>query len=143
MDIGGSDPFNLQRFVDAQAPLFELVFQELREGRKQSHWMWFSFPQLEGLGHSPTARKFAISSRKEAEAYLDHEVLGPRLRYCAHLVCLIEGRSIDQIFGYPDDLKFHSSMTLFSAVAADNQIFQDALRKYFAGAPDQLTLQRL
>jgi uncharacterized protein (DUF1810 family) len=143
MDIAGSDPFNLRRFVDAQAPLFERVFQELREGRKKSHWMWFFFPQIEGLGFSSTARKYAMSSRKEAEAYLDHEILGPRLRYCAQLVYLVEGRSIDEIFGYPDNLKFHSSMTLFSAVASDDRIFQDALRKYFAGAPDRLTLERL
>ncbi len=131
--IERDDPFNLQRFVDAQAPLFDKVRRELTEGRKKSHWMWFFFPQIEGLGYSPTAQKFAISSRMEAEAYLAHEILGPRLRHCAHLVCLVEGRSIDQIFGYPDDLKFHSSMTLFASVASDNQIFQDALRKYFAG----------
>jgi uncharacterized protein (DUF1810 family) len=101
-----NDPYDLQRFVDAQNPMFEQVRAELRQGRKQTHWMWFIFPQIKGLGNSPTAIEFAISSREEADAYLKHPVLGPRLRECTRLVNQIEGRSVPQIFGYPDDLKF-------------------------------------
>jgi uncharacterized protein (DUF1810 family) len=139
-----NDPHDLQRFVDAQAPVFEQVCAELREGRKRSHWMWFIFPQIEGLGHSETARRFAISSREEAEAYLKHPILGPRLRECTRLVNLVERRSIEQIFGYPDDLKFRSSMTLFANVPCKNKVFQEALQKYFGGKPaERLTLQRL
>jgi uncharacterized protein (DUF1810 family) len=138
-----TDPHNLQRFLDAQDPVFEQVCYELRAGRKTSHWMWFIFPQLEGLGHSPLARKFAISSRQEAEAYVKHPVLGPRLRECTRLVNAHEGRPIDKIFGYPDDLKFRSSMTLFVHAGSDNQIFKDALEKYFRDEPDRLTLERL
>src|SRR2546425_8541472 len=109
-----NDPYNLQRFVDAQEPFYEEVCRELREGYKRSHWMWFIFPQIKGLGHSPMANKFAISSLQEAEAYLNHPILGPRLRECSRLVTLLEGRSIDQIFGSTDSLKFRSSMTLFA-----------------------------
>jgi uncharacterized protein (DUF1810 family) len=138
-----NDPHDLQRFVDAQNPVFEQVCAELREGRKKGHWMWFIFPQLKGLGHSETAAKFAITSRQEAETYLKHPVLGPRLRTCSRLVTMVEGRSIEQIFGYPDDLKFHSSMTLFASVTSDNQLFKDALQKYFAGELDPLTIERL
>jgi uncharacterized protein (DUF1810 family) len=108
------DPYNLRRFSDAQNPVFEQVCSELRNGQKRGHWMWFIFPQIEGLGLSQTAREFAISSRDEAAAYLDHPILGPRLRECTRLVNLAEGRSIDQIFGYPDNLKFRSCMTLFA-----------------------------
>jgi uncharacterized protein (DUF1810 family) len=136
-----NDP--LQRFVDAQNPVFEQVCAELRQGWKQTHWMWFIFPQIKGLGTSQMAIKFAISSRQEAEAYLKHSVLGPRLRECTELVNLVEGRSINQIFGYPDDLKFRSSMTLFASTACENQIFKNALTKYFAGEPDRLTLEHL
>jgi uncharacterized protein (DUF1810 family) len=138
-----NDPYDLQRFESAQDPVFEQVCTELREGEKRSHWMWFIFPQLRGLGHSQMAVRFAISSREEAEAYLRHPVLGPRLQECTRLVTLVEGRSISQIFGHPDDLKFRSSMTLFASVASDNQIFKDALQKYFAGEFDRLTLERL
>jgi uncharacterized protein (DUF1810 family) len=138
-----SDPYDLQRFVDAQNPVFEQVCAELRQGRKKTHSMWFIFPQIKGLGTSHMAIKFAISSRQEAEAYLKHPVLGPRLRECTQLVNLVQGRSIDQIFGYPDDLKFRSSMTLFANTTCENQIFKDALEKYFAGEPDRLTLERL
>jgi uncharacterized protein (DUF1810 family) len=134
---------NLQRFVDAQSPVFEEVCLELQEGRKKGHWMWFIFPQIEGLGYSPLARKFAISSREEAEAYLNHPILGPRLRHCTRLITLVEGRTIDQIFGDPDDLKFHSAMTLFANATSDNQVFRDALHKYFGGQLDRLTLERL
>jgi uncharacterized protein (DUF1810 family) len=137
------DPYNLQRFLDAQEPVYEQVCSELRQGRKTSHWMWFIFPQIRGLGSSETAQYFAISSRAEAIAYLEHPLLGQRLRECARLVLQIEGRSIEQIFGYPDNLKFHSSITLFAQAAKDNQIFLDALGKYFAGKFDQQTLERL
>lgn len=138
-----NDPHNLQRFVDAQNPVFEQVCAELRKGQKQSHWMWFIFPQLRGLGNSEVAIHFAITSRDEAQMYLKHSVLGPRIRECTRLVNLVEGRLINQIFGYPDDLKFRSSMTLFAAVTSENQIFNDALQKYFCGEPDRLTLERL
>jgi uncharacterized protein (DUF1810 family) len=136
------DPFNLQRFVDAQSPIFDQVCSELRDGAKRSHWMWFIFPQIEGLGNSELARKFAISSREEAKAYLDHPILGPRLIECTKLANAIEGRAIEQIFGYPDYLKFRSCVTLF-ANATDNQIFAEALRKYFKGKSDPGTLERL
>jgi uncharacterized protein (DUF1810 family) len=138
-----SDPHHLQRFVDAQNPVFEQVCAELREGQKKGHWMWFIFPQLAGLGHSQMAATFAISSRQEAEAYLEHPVLGPRIKECSRLVTLVKGRSINQIFGYPDDLKFRSSMTLFASTTSENQIFKDALQKYFAGELDPLTIERL
>jgi uncharacterized protein (DUF1810 family) len=138
-----TDPYNLQRFVAAQNPVFEEVRAELRAGRKDSHWMWFVFPQIAGLGLSPMAIRYAISSREEATAYLDHPVLRPRLRECAGLVIAIEGRTVGQIFGQPDDLKFRSSMTLFAHATADNRVFVDAIEKYFAGGFDPLTLERL
>lgn len=137
------DPFDLQRFVDAQDPVFEQVCGELRRGRKQGHWIWFIFPQIKGLGHSHMSVRYAISSRQEAEAYLKHGVLGPRIRECARLVNLVEGRLIEQIFGCPDCLKFRSSMTLFAITASEGQIFKDALEKYFDGKGDQRTLERL
>ena len=138
-----SDPYDLQRFVDAQNPVYDKVRAELREGRKRSHWMWFIFPQIAGLGSSPMARRFAISSLAEATAFLEHSLLGPRLAECTRLVNLVEGRPVGQIFGYPDDLKFRSSMTLFARAAAENQIFVDALQKYFAGELDPATIERL
>jgi uncharacterized protein (DUF1810 family) len=138
-----NDPHNLQRFVDAQDRVFEQVSSELREGRKRSHWMWFIFPQIEGLGHSHMARKYAIASRAEAAAYLEHPVLGPRLRECTRLVNLVEGRSIEEILGHPDDHKFRSSMTLFAHASADNQVFLDALAKYFKSEFDGATVERL
>jgi uncharacterized protein (DUF1810 family) len=138
-----NDPYHLQRFVDAQNPVFAQVCSELRAGRKRSHWMWFMFPQIQGLGYSPLAQKFAIPSLKEAKAYLEHPILGPRLRECCHLVNLIEGRSIEEIFGYPDDLKFRSSMTLFASATSENQIFKEALEKYFNGELDPSTIERL
>ena len=134
---------DLLPFVNAQAPVYSQVIEELTAGCKRTHWMWFIFPQLKGLGYSAMADKYAISSRQEAEAYLIHPILGARLRHCTQLVMLVQGRSIEQIFESPDDLKFRSSMTLFANTAAENQIFQDALQKYFAGKPDQLTLDRL
>jgi uncharacterized protein (DUF1810 family) len=139
----GNDPFDLQRFVDAQAPVYDRVITELREGRKRSHWMWFVFPQIAGLGSSPMAQRYAISSRAEAAAYLAHPVLGPRLIECTRLVTATEGRSIHDILGSPDDMKFHSSMTLFAEAAPDNADFRKALDKYFGGDPDPATLARL
>jgi uncharacterized protein (DUF1810 family) len=121
----------------------ERVLAELRSGCKTSHWMWFVFPQIQGLGHSSMARQFAIASRAEAEAYLDHPVLGPRLRECTRLVCAVADRGIDEILGYPDDLKFRSCMTLFAHATTDNRIFRDALARYFGGEEDPLTLDRL
>jgi uncharacterized protein (DUF1810 family) len=138
-----SDPYNLRRFVDAQDPIYARVCTELRNGRKASHWMWFVFPQLRGLGQSQMAQTFGISSRAEAKAYLKHPVLGARLRECTRLVNLVEGRLIEDIFGYPDDLKFRSSMTLFASVAPEDTAFQDALGKYFGGEPDARTLELL
>jgi len=138
-----SDPYHLQRFVDAQNAVYTEVCAELQDGKKKSHWMWFVFPQIRGLGSSPLARKFAISSLAEAAAYLQHPILGPRLIECTRLVNLIEGRPIQQIFGYPDDLKFRSSMTLFAHAAGENQLFVDALQKYFKGEFDPTTLARL
>jgi uncharacterized protein (DUF1810 family) len=138
-----NDPYHLQRFVDAQNRTYEQVCSELRSGHKRGHWIWFIFPQVQGLGHSEMARTFAISSHEEAAAYLQHPILGLRLRECTELVNHIEDRSIEQIFGYPDDLKFRSSMTLFAHATRENQIFLDALQKYFAGAFDPLTLERL
>jgi uncharacterized protein (DUF1810 family) len=142
--------FDLERFVEAQAPIYEQARAELAAERKQSHWMWFIFPQLHGLGSSPTARLFAISGIDEAIAYLNHPVLGARLRECTGLVLAVEGKSVSEIFGYPDDLKFHSSMTLFaeaakrnSAVNGDDRVFEDALTKYFGGEQDRATLVRL
>lgn len=138
-----NDPHNLKRFVDAQNPIYDRACAELRSGQKTGHWMWFIFPQLRGLGDSPLANEYGISSREEAVAYLNHPILGERLRECTRLVNSVEGRAINDIFGYPDDLKFRSSMTLFSNVAPQDQIFKHALEKYFDGEPDRLTLQRL
>ena len=138
-----ADGFDLRRFVDAQAPVYPRVVAELREGRKQSHWMWFIFPQIAGLGHSAMAQRYAIASREEAVAYLDHPVLGPRLRECTLLINGWPGRPIGQILGSPDDLKFHSSMTLFSQVTTENREFVDALKTFYAGQLDQATLDRL
>jgi uncharacterized protein (DUF1810 family) len=137
-----TDPSDLQRFIDAQAPVYQRVVAELRHGLKQSHWMWFIFPQLAGLGHSPMARRFAIAFREEAAAYLGHDVLGPRLRECTALINAIEGRSIREILGSPDDLKFCSSMTLFDAVSSDPE-FAEAIQKFYGGARDHRTLELL
>nr|WP_298682288.1 DUF1810 domain-containing protein [uncultured Dongia sp.] len=138
-----SDPHNLQRFLDAQAPVYAAVTAELQAGRKTSHWMWFIFPQLAGLGRSERARFFAIADLTEARAYLAHPALGARLTACTGWVNAVEGRDAHAIFGSPDDLKFHSSMTLFHAAAIDPAIFQAALDKYFRGVPDRATLALL
>ena len=132
--------FNLNRFVMAQEPLIDRVRGELKRGRKESHWMWFVFPQIAGLGRSDMARHYAITSIDEASAYLAHELLGPRLLECTRLVNGIEGRTVGQIFGSPDDMKFHSSMTLFDEVPAASPDFSAALAKYFAGSKDEATL---
>jgi uncharacterized protein (DUF1810 family) len=144
MDSSLVDRYDLKRFVEAQAGVYDQVCAELRAGRKRSHWMWFVFPQIRGLGSSPMAVKYAISGRDEARAYLDHPVLGPRLEECARLVVDVEGRTIEEIFGYPDDLKFHSSITLFAEVEGPSErAFHEALRKYFGGKADKGTLDRL
>ena len=136
------DPHDLQRFVDAQNGVAGQALAELRAGAKRSHWMWFIFPQVAGLGSSAMARRYAIASRLEARAYLKHLILRQRLMACTHAVLLIEGRSAHEIFGSPDDLKFRSSMTLFAAVAEEG-IFTEALLKYFDGRPDEATLKTL
>ncbi|WP_233236479.1 DUF1810 domain-containing protein [Bordetella sp. LUAb4] len=133
------DTYNLQRFVDAQAPVIDQVLEELREGRKRSHWMWYVFPQLRGLGHSAMAQAYGITGLDEARAYLSHPVLGPRLRECTTLVAAVQERGIHAIFGSPDDMKFRSCMTLFSHADPDDLAFQECLRKYFGGQVDALT----
>jgi uncharacterized protein (DUF1810 family) len=137
------DRYNLQRFIQAQEPVYKRVVSELREGRKRTHWMWFIFPQIRGLGQSEISQRFSIGSLYEAEAYSAHPILGPRLKECTQLVNAIQGRSIEDIFGYPDHLKFRSSMTLFAQAAPGERVFNEALDKYFAGAPDDFTLSRL
>jgi uncharacterized protein (DUF1810 family) len=138
-----TDVFNLRRFLDAQTPVYPDVLAELRGGRKRSHWMWFIFPQLAGLGHSAMARKFAIGSRAEAVAYLGHAELGARLRECTCLVLAVENRSISEIIGSPDDMKFRSSMTLFGEVAAGEGIFRRAIARYYPAGVDPQTLDIL
>jgi uncharacterized protein (DUF1810 family) len=137
------DIHNLQRFVDAQNGIIDGALAELTSGRKHSHWMWFVFPQIAGLGRSDIARRFAIGSLREARAFLAHPVLGPRLAVCARAVCSVEGRSAHEIFGSPDDLKFRSSMSLFAEAAGGESVYREALRKYFDGGPDELTLEAL
>ncbi len=137
-----SDPFDLQRFVEAQEPVYDRVRSELRSGRKRSHWMWFVFPQIAGLGSSDMARRYAIASIGEARAYLDHPVLGLRLRECTGLVLAWPDRSLHDIFGSPDDMKFCSSMTLFAQAVDKEEIFSEAI-DMFCGVPDRSTLERL
>jgi uncharacterized protein (DUF1810 family) len=138
-----NDRYELKRFVEAQDGVYEQACAELRAGRKRTHWMWFVFPQIRGLGSSPTAVRFAISGMEEARAYLEHPMLGSRLRECTGIVVGVEGRSVEQIFGYPDDLKFHSSITLFAKAAAEAGVFGEALEKYFGGEMDRGTLERI
>jgi uncharacterized protein (DUF1810 family) len=140
---GMNDRYELKRFVEAQDGVYEQACAELRAGRKRTHWMWFVFPQIRGLGSSPTAVRFAISGMEEARAYLEHPMLGSRLRECTGIVVDVEGRSVEQIFGYPDDLKFHSSITLFAKAAAEAGVFGEALEKYFGGEMDRGTLERI
>jgi uncharacterized protein (DUF1810 family) len=138
-----ADPYDLKRFVDAQDRIYDAVLAELRGGRKRSHWIWFVFPQLRGLGRSPTAMRFGIASLDEARAYLAHPVLGPRLRECVRLVALIEDRSVDDIFGWPDNLKVRSSMTLFTWATSDNAEFRAVLDKFYNGQDDPATVELL
>lgn len=135
--------FDLERFVQAQDPVYATVLAELRSGHKRTHWMWFIFPQVAGLGHSEMAQRYAIADADEAAAYLAHPVLGARLRACAAIVAGLEERSAEEIFGHPDELKFRSSMTLFADVAPDEAVFQACIDKYFDGEPDAATLARL
>jgi uncharacterized protein (DUF1810 family) len=139
------DPYRLERFTAAQdsGGTYRRAVAELRAGRKVSHWMWFIFPQVQGLGRSAASREFAISSLDEARAYLRHPVLGPRLAESARIVAGTEGRSAEEIFGPVDAMKLRSSMTLFAAAAPDEPVFSEVLRKYFGGKPDEATLARL
>jgi uncharacterized protein (DUF1810 family) len=138
-----SDPFDLQRFLHAQEPVYQRVRRELLAGQKDSHWMWFVFPQIAGLGQSAMSIRFGIASLDEAKAYLAHPVLGPRLRECARLALGVEGRTAREIFGPIDEMKFRSSMTLFARAAPDEDVFQRCVDRYFAGRPDAATLARL
>jgi uncharacterized protein (DUF1810 family) len=140
-----ADRFNLGRFVDAQAAVYPQVLEELRGAAKRSHWMWFIFPQLAGLGSSPMAQAYALSGVEEARAYLAHGLLGARLRECTAILNALGAVPVEQIFGYPDDLKLHASLTLFAhaAAAAEAAPFRAALLKYFAGAPDPRTRELL
>jgi uncharacterized protein (DUF1810 family) len=138
-----TDDYDLERFVDAQDPVIDQVRGELEAGRKRTHWMWFVFPQVEGLGKSPKAKRFAISSPDEARKYLEHPTLGPRLTECTEIVNGVEDKTAYEIFGSPDNLKFRSSMTLFDTIADETEIFARALEKYFDDEPDQKTLKIL
>ena len=138
-----NDPFDLGRFVEAQAGCYPRVLAELAAGRKVSHWMWFIFPQLQGLGSSPMARRYALSGLAEARAYLGHPTLGARLRECTGVVLALEGRTAHEIFGSPDDLKLRSCLTLFASASPQERVFGETLAKYFGGEPDPLTLRLL
>ncbi len=138
-----NDQFELTRFISAQEMVYSRVISELRNGRKRTHWMWFIFPQIDGLGNSSTTKRYAIKSIKEAEQYLNHPILGKRLKECAEAILAIEGRSISEIFGYPDDLKLKSSVTLFSSLADSHPIFSSIIDKYFNGEQDIRTIKIL
>ena len=140
---GTGGEFDLQRFVDAQAPVIDRVRKELTSGHKRSHWMWFVFPQFAGLGRSAMAQRYAITSLAEARAYLAHPILGPRLKECTGLALNIANQSAESIFARPDDLKFHSSMTLFAHVAPPESLFAAALEKFFASQRDSATMRLL
>lgn len=133
----------LERFLEAQAMVYRRALAELQAGSKQSHWMWFIFPQIAGLGHSAMAQKYAIGSLGEARAYLAHPLLGARLRECCRLALSIKGSSAEKIFGYPDHLKFHSSVTLFAHAAGENDVFHACIAEFFEGAADSNTLALL
>lgn len=136
-----NDPFNLDRFLSAQGETFPIALAELRRGHKETHWMWFIFPQIAGLGHSSMAVFYSIHSRDEAKAYLQHHVLGPRLVQCCEALLQVNGKSTTEIMGFPDDLKLRSSMTLFALVSEPGSIFQRVLEKYFQGSADPKTLE--
>jgi uncharacterized protein (DUF1810 family) len=140
---GADDPYLLDRFTQAQEDDYDRALAEIRNGRKRTHWMWYIFPQIDGLGSSSTARRYAIKSLAEAEAYLNHPVLGPRLVECAEAALSVEGRSANAIFGAPDDMKLRSCATLFSRVAPAGSVFHRLIDKYFQGRPDEKTLQLL
>jgi uncharacterized protein (DUF1810 family) len=135
-----NDPWNLARFIGAQQGDYEQALEEIRAGRKRTHWMWYVFPQFTGLGNSPTSIEYAIKSRDEAAAYLAHPILGPRLVECAQAVLRVEGRSAHEIFGSPDDMKLRSSATLFSSVSPEGSAFHQIIDKYFAGRLDERTI---
>lgn len=137
------DPFNLQRFVDAQAPVYDLALRELRAGHKTSHWMWFVFPQLKALGRSSTAKFYGLDSLEEAKAYWAHPLLGPRLKECTDAMLAVEGRDLHEILGSPDDLKFASTMTLFEAAVPGESVLAQAIEKYCDGNRDDATLRLL
>jgi uncharacterized protein (DUF1810 family) len=140
--VPSSDPYDLERFVRAQATDYDQALSELREGKKRSHWMWYIFPQIEGLGLSPMSRQYSIKSAAEARAYFDHPILGPRLQECATVVYDIAGRSAFEILGAPDDMKLRSSATLFASISGGG-IFEQLIQKYFDGQHDEKTLQAL
>lgn len=137
------DPYDLQRFVTAQSGLYEIALEELRRGAKRSHWIWFIFPQIAGLGRSAMASRYAIKSQAEAKAYLAHSVLGSRLLECTRALLAVKGRTAEEVMGSPDDLKLRSSMTLFAAIAADASLFRAVLDRYFSGEADLRTLEFL
>ena len=140
-DVKRGDPYDLARFISAQEGVYDRALAELRDGRKSSHWMWYIFPQIDGLGHSPTTRLYSIKSLEEARQYLAHPVLGARLVACAEAVLAVQGRSASDIFGHPDDWKLQSSMTLFELVAGPRGVFERVLDKYYQGKRDTRTLQ--
>jgi uncharacterized protein (DUF1810 family) len=137
------DPYDLERFVGAQKQDYARALAEIMNGRKRSHWIWYIFPQIDGLGSSAMSRRYAIKSQAEARAYLDHVVLGPRLLACVEALLGLEGRSIEQVFGFPDDRKLRSCATLFAAVSPSGSVFHRLLEKYFQGEPDGATLRRM
>ena len=137
------DPYDLKRFLSAQEGVYERALAELSRGQKLTHWMWYIFPQFDGLGYSPTAKRYSIKSIEEARQYLTHPVLGKRLLECTEAVIALKGRSLSEIFGYPDDLKFKSSMTLFEKIAGPGSVFSSALDRYSHGGRDATTLRLL
>ena len=137
------DLYNLNRFVIAQEKIFERVLTELANGQKRSHWMWFVFPQIDGLGHSSTSKYYSLKSKEEAREYLNHPLLGPRLLKCAELLLTVDGKSAKEIFGSPDDRKLKASMTLFASVAVSESVFERVLNKYFHGEWDNNTIDLL
>ncbi|MGV0850262.1 DUF1810 domain-containing protein [Mycolicibacterium phlei] len=143
MDTTPGDPFDLQRYVEAQQRSYDVALAELRAGRKRSHWIWYVFPQLRGLGSSAMADRYGISGIEEARAYLAHEVLGPRLRECARVAAAIEHGSAEEVFGWPDNLKVRSSMTLFSLATDDDAEFRAVLDRFYGGERDPVTVERL
>ena len=137
------DPFELSRFLNAQKGVYERALAELKEGQKRTHWIWYIFPQIDGLGYSPTARRYSIKSLEEARQYLNHPVLGKRLLECTEAVVALGGGLVSEIFGYPDDMKFKSSMTLFEKIAGPGSLFSSALDRYCNGERDAATLRLL